>query len=175
MTRATHHDTIYKEDNKSLYHMLEECVRNTPCAASLKPFMRGKDGREAFFAIKRQYGAVDKWENELRTKEKIIHNHVLNKRTNYTLEKYNCAHRNTYVVTEQCSDQVTYQLPITHNCVSRYLKGITSPDPDIRFGIASIRQDKTGMLINFEDAAAYLAPLCPVAKERKETVKCPHG
>ena len=43
VARATHHDTLYREDNKSLYHMLEEGVRNTPCAASLKPFMRGKD------------------------------------------------------------------------------------------------------------------------------------
>ena len=53
MARSTHHDTLYREDNKSLYHMLEEDVRKTPCAALLKPFMRGKDGREAFLAIKR--------------------------------------------------------------------------------------------------------------------------
>ena len=75
---------------------------------------------------------------------------------------------------EQCSNQVTYQLPTPHTRVSHYLKGITSPDPDIRSGIASIRQDKTGMLINFEDAEAYLAPLLPVAKNRKEIAKHPH-
>ena len=45
VARATHNDTLYREDNNSLYHMLEEGVRNIPCAASLKPFMRGKDGR----------------------------------------------------------------------------------------------------------------------------------
>ena len=60
VARATYHDTLYREDNKSLYHMLEEGVRNTPCASSLKPFMRGKDGREAFVAIKSQYAGVDK-------------------------------------------------------------------------------------------------------------------
>ena len=76
---------------------------------------------------------------------------------------------------EQCSDQVTYQLPTPHTHVSHYLKGITSPDQYIRAGIASIHQDKTGMLINFEDTVAYLAPLCPVAKNRKETAKRPHG
>ena len=85
MEIATHHDTLYREDNKSLYHMLEEGVRNTPCAASLKPYMRGKDGREAFLAIKRQYSGVDKWESELRTQENIMHDHVFNGRTNYTL------------------------------------------------------------------------------------------
>ena len=52
--RETHHDTLYREDNKLLYHILEEGVRNTPCAASLKPFMLGKYGRESFLAIKRQ-------------------------------------------------------------------------------------------------------------------------
>ena len=104
-----------------------------------------------------------------------MHEHVFNGRTKYTLEKYNCAHRNAYVVMEQCSDQVTYQLPTPHTHASHYLKVITSPDPDIRAGIASIHQDKKGILVNFEDTAAYLAPLCPVAKNRKETAKRPHG
>ena len=103
-----------------------------------------------------------------------MHDHVFNGRPNYALEKYNCAHRNAYVVMEQCSDQVTYQLPTTHTRISHYLKGIKSPNPDIRSGIASIRQDKKGMLINFEYAAAYLAPICPVANKRKETAKLPH-
>ena len=155
--------------------MLEEGVRNTPCAASLKCFMRGNDGREEFRAIKRKYAGVDKWESELRTQEKIMHDHVFNGRTNYTLEKYKCAHRNAYVVMEQCSDQVTYQLPNPHTSVSHYLKVITSPDTDIRAGITSICQYKTGMINNFEDVAAYLAPICPVSKNRKETEKRPHG
>ena len=51
VTIKTHTDTLYREDNKSLYHMLQEGVRNTPCAASLKPFMRGKYGEEAFLAL----------------------------------------------------------------------------------------------------------------------------
>ena len=63
VARETHHDTLYIEDNKSLYHMIEECVRNTPCSALLKPFMLGKYGREAFLAIKRQYAGVYKWES----------------------------------------------------------------------------------------------------------------
>ena len=104
-----------------------------------------------------------------------MHDHVFNGLTNYTLEKYNYAHRNAYVVMEQCSDQVSYQLPTLHTRVSNYLKVITSTDPDIRAGIASICQDKTGMLINFEDVTAYLALLCPVYKNRKETAKRPHG
>ena len=137
--------------------------------------MLGKYGREAFLAIKRQYAGVEKWESELRTQEKIMHDHDFNVCTNYTLETYNCAHRNAYVVMEQCSDQVTYQLPTPHTRVSHYIKGITSPNPDIRARIASIHQDKTGMLINFEDTSAYLAPLFPVAKNRKETAKRPHG
>ena len=33
VARATHTDTLYREDNELLYHMLD--VRNTPCAASL--------------------------------------------------------------------------------------------------------------------------------------------
>ena len=83
-----------------------------------------------------------------------MHDHVFNGRTNYTMEKYSCAHRNAYVVMEQCSNQVTYQLPTPHTRASKYLKGVTSPDTDIRDRIASIFQDKTGMLINVEDVAA---------------------
>ena len=75
---------------------------------------------------------------------------------------------------EKCSDQLTYQLPTPHTRVSRYLKGVTSPDPDIRAGIASIFQYNTVMLLDFEVAAAYIAPLCPVSNNRKETDKRPH-
>ena len=32
VARATHNDTLYREDNKLLYHMLEEGARNTPCS-----------------------------------------------------------------------------------------------------------------------------------------------
>ena len=100
--------------------MLEEGVRNTPCTASLKPFMRGKYVREAFLAIKRKYDGVDKLESDLRIQEKIMHDHVFNRHTKYALEKYNFAHRNAYVVMEQYSDQVTYQLttPHTHSALS---------------------------------------------------------
>ena len=78
-----------------------------------------------------------------------MHDHVFNGRTNYTLDKYNCDHFNAYVLMEQCSDQVIYQLLTPHTRVSHFIKGITSHDPDIRAGIASIHQDKKGILINF--------------------------
>ena len=83
-----------------------------------------------------------------------MHEHVFNGRTKYTLEKYSCAYRNAYVVMEQCSDQVIYQLLTPHTRVSHFIKGITSHDQDIRAGIASIHQDKTGMLINFDVTTA---------------------
>ena len=52
VARATHHDTLHREDKKSLYYMLEDGVRNTPCAALLKPFMLGKYGREHSLPLK---------------------------------------------------------------------------------------------------------------------------
>jgi hypothetical protein len=50
VARASHETALFRDDNTSVYHYLEEATRSTPYAASIKPFQRRKDGRGAWLA-----------------------------------------------------------------------------------------------------------------------------
>ena len=47
IARAAHDHPLFREDNSEVYFKLEEATRSTPYAASIKPFMRMKNGRGA--------------------------------------------------------------------------------------------------------------------------------
>jgi hypothetical protein len=57
---ATHTHPLYREDNSAVYYLLEEATRATSYAASIKPFQRTRNGRDAWHAS--QYAGKDKWE-----------------------------------------------------------------------------------------------------------------
>jgi hypothetical protein len=61
---SSHVHPLFREDNETVYHRLEEATRGTSYAASLKPYQRTKDVRGAFQAIISQYAGEDKWESE---------------------------------------------------------------------------------------------------------------
>ena len=66
VARASHMHVLFQEDNSEIYYKLEEALRGTPYAASIKPFQRAKQGREAWLAITRQYAGKDKWAAEIK-------------------------------------------------------------------------------------------------------------
>ena len=59
-----------------VYYHLEEATSGTSYAASIKPFQRGKDGREAWKALTSQYAGQDKWEAETKCQEQLLHTRV---------------------------------------------------------------------------------------------------
>ena len=73
IARATHTHALYREDNSSVYYLLEEATRSTSYAASIKPFQRKKDGRAAWLALSSQYAGKDKWEAEINRHEQFLH------------------------------------------------------------------------------------------------------
>jgi hypothetical protein len=48
VSRASHEHALFRDDNASVYHYLEEATTSTPHAASIKPFQRRKDSRGAW-------------------------------------------------------------------------------------------------------------------------------
>ena len=49
-------------DNAKVYGLIEEAVRGTTYAASIKPYQKRRDGRAAFFALLKQLAGNDKWQ-----------------------------------------------------------------------------------------------------------------
>ncbi len=176
VARASHNHASYRDDNKAVYHYLEEATRSTQYAPSLKPFQRRKDGRGAWLAIVGQYAGNDKWEAEIKRQEQLIHTRKWKGQSNFSLESFVSQHRNAFVSLQACAEHVTYQLPNEHSRVGYLLEGIENSDAGLQAAIASIRTDTgpTGKRNDFEATAAHLLPYCPVAKKRQSN-KRPHG
>jgi hypothetical protein len=66
---ASHDDPLFHENNKNVYFCIEEAVRGTEYAVSIKPLQRAMDGRGALVSVKSQYAGRDKWEAELKKQD----------------------------------------------------------------------------------------------------------
>lgn len=168
VARASHGHALFREDNSQVYYYLEEATRGTAYAASMKPYQRNKNGREAYMSIRNQYAGKDKWEAEIKRQDDLLHNRQWRGQTNFTLEKFVSQHRNAYVSMQQCSEHVAFQLPNEHTRVGYLLDAIQTSDAGLQAAIAMIATDDgpNGKRNDFEATAAYLLPYDPVAKKR---------
>jgi hypothetical protein len=73
IARASHGHPLFREDNLSVYYKLEEATRATSYAASIKPYQRTKNGRNAWLALSNQYAGKDKWEVGIKRHEQLMH------------------------------------------------------------------------------------------------------
>jgi hypothetical protein len=176
IARASHTHALFRDDNATVYYFLEEATRGTPYAASLKPFQRTKNGRGALESIRKQYAGKDKWDAEIKRQDDLLHNRVWKGQSNFSLEKFVVQHRNAFDSMTQCAQHVQFQLPNEYTRVGYLLDAIQTSDAGLQAAIAAIRTDHgpTGKLNNFEDAATYLLPYCPVQKKRSANNKRDH-
>ena len=167
IARASHNHPLFREDNASVYFLLEEATRSTGYAASIKPFQREKNGRAAWLAIVGQYAGEDKWRALIKTSEDMIHNRRWKGTAAFSLEKFVSQHRAAYVSLSQCAEHVPYQLPNELSRVTHLLDNIECLDPPLQAAMAFVRND-TGKMNDFEATAAYILPYDPVAKKRTQ-------
>ena len=118
VNRGTHNHPLYRDDNMSLYFLLEEVTRSTVYAATIKPFQRAKNGRGAWFSMVSQYAGEDKWQALIKVQDELLHNREWKGQSNFSLEKFIAQHRNASVLMTQCAEHVTFQLPNERTRVS---------------------------------------------------------
>jgi hypothetical protein len=153
-----------------VYYKLEEATRGTSYAASIKPFQRTKNGRQAWLALSNQFAGNDKWEAEIKKHEQLLHTRTWKGQTNFTLERFIAQHRNAFVSMQAAAEHVTYQLPNERSRVGFLLDAILSSDAGLQAAMASIKTDQTptGLRNDFEAAATHLLPYDPVLKKRSD-------
>ena len=166
VARASHTHPLFRDDNASVYHYLEEATRGTVYAASIKPFQRTKNGRAAWLAMVSQYAGKDKYEAEIKRQEQLLHNREWKGNSHFTLEQFISSHRNAFVSMQASAEHVEYQLPNAHSRVGFLLNAIKTTDAGLQAAMASIRTDVDGMRKDFEAAAAHLLPYDPVAQKK---------
>ena len=88
--------------------------------------------------------------------------------TRQTLVAHIYRHRRAYVALIEEADHVSHQIPSERTRVSYLMNSIDRKDAEVLAGLAAIRQDDAGMRGDFESAAIFLSPTCPVAKKGPE-------
>jgi hypothetical protein len=173
VARASHEHALFRDDNASVYHYLEEATRSTAYTACIKPSQRRNDGRGAWLALLGQYAGKDKWEAEIKIQEAVLRMRTWKGLSNISLESFISQHRNANVSLEACAEHVQYQLPNQHSKVDLLLYAIQNNDAGLQAAIASVRADDgpTGKRNDFEAAATQLLAYDPVAKKRLRGTK----
>ncbi len=169
IARAPHTHPLFRDDNSTVYYLLEEATRGTTYAPTIKPFQRAKDGRGAWNSLITQYAGDDKWQAELTKQDELLHNREWKGQSNFSLEKFIAQHRNAYVSMRQSAEHVTFQLPNERTRVTYLLDAIQNSDPGLQAAMAQVRTDTdpaTGRMNDFEATASYLLPYDPVSKKR---------
>jgi hypothetical protein len=168
--RLSFTDPLYKSDNATVYAMLEEATRGTVYASTIKPHSRTKNGRSAWLSMVSSHAGIDKWEQLHKDKSKFLINTKWNGR-NFSLEKFTGMHRSAYVHLEEAANHVNFQLPTEHTRVGYLIDNLNNADPDLRAAIANVRLDTNGMRSNFEDTVAFLLPVDPYSKHKRNQDK----
>ena len=103
---ASHADPLFREDDQLVFFAIEEAVRGTMYAPSIKPFTRNRRGRDAFEAIKGQFAGKDKWLEVKAKAEQVLHSRKWTGTSNYKLESFIAAHRSAYTQLQEVKEHV---------------------------------------------------------------------
>jgi hypothetical protein len=173
IARASHTHTLYENDNEEVYNHLELALRTTQYAATLSPFKRRKNGRDAWFAIIAQYIGKDKWQKEVKKQELFLHTFVWKGNSNLPLETFVNKHRTAFVRIQQCAEHITHTIPSAEQQVRYLLDGIQSSEPQLLAALGNVRADdgENGKMSDFEATAAYIIPFDPVTTKRSQKRK----
>ena len=106
MDRESHTHDLYCDDNSLVYYKLEEATCSTPYATTIKLFQRPKYVRVACIYLTSQYAGQDKWDQELKTQDGMLHTQVWKGQSNFSLEKFIHQKNNTFVSIQSCAEYV---------------------------------------------------------------------
>ena len=170
--RLSHTHPLYRDDNKTLFGVLEVALRGTVYEASIKPFQRKAEGRKAYLALIAQHAGKDKWVKILRDAKTYVNEKKWDGTTGQLMQSHIEKCRECYVDIENAAEHIKEQIPAPRTRVQSLLDSIEGcKDPNVCARVAAISNEANGMLDNFEKAVAHLIPVCPVAakvgKKRK--------
>ena len=156
---------LFKNDNNHFFDRMERALIGTPYASTIVHFRKGRYGNKAMADIISQQAGKDVWENRIKHSEDYMVQKSWTGQTCQTLVAHIDRHRQAYVDLIEAADHVSHQTPSERTSVSYLMNSIDSKDAEVLAGLAEIRQDDAGMRGDFESAAVFLSPTCPVTKK----------
>ena len=161
--RTSHTHPLYKQDNASVFTMIEEAARGTHFSNTIQPFKNRKDGRGAWLALLLSHVGGDKWESITKLNSAWLMSTKWNGKQ-YSLELYCSHHRSKHSQLVEAAQHVPFQVPDEHTRVGYLLDNIEHQDADLRAAIAQIRTNAQGTRDDFEQSVAILLPVDPFTK-----------
>ena len=166
--RLPHTGPIYRNDNATIYMMIEKAVRGTSVESTVKAFSRRKDGRGAFRALIANHAGDVKYRAILKKRMNLFQNIKWNGRA-YPLESHVSNHRAAFDDLRECDQHITVSVPNDSQRVEYLIDSITCNDNTLQAVIGLIRANTNNMRNDFEAAASALIEVDPYKRSNKST------
>ena len=170
VARLPHEGPIYKNDNGSVYMIVEKAARGTSVESTIKVFARTKDGRGAYQAAIANHAGESKYRSIYKKRMHFIQNIKWNGRS-YSLEKHVSDHRQAVDDIKECSAHVTISLPDDAQRVEYLIDSIHCNDTSISATLGLIRANTGGMRKDFDSASSALIEVDPYKKNKSQHPK----
>lgn len=157
---------IFKNDNATVYMLIEKAARGTSVESTIKGFARRKDGRGAFLALIANHAGDVKYRSIMKKKMHLLQNIKWNGRT-YPLESHVSNHRTAVDDLRECSDHITVSVPDQSQRVEYLIDSIMCSDNTLQAAIGLIRANTNNMRVDFEAAASSLIEVDPYRRSNK--------
>jgi hypothetical protein len=106
-----HDHPVFDDDNHAIFDMLHDSLQGTTFGATINPYKKKKDDRNAGLALLNQHAGQDRWDAEVKRENAFLTSHIWKRNGNVTFAKHAAKHRNFYISLETCALHVAYQLP----------------------------------------------------------------
>ena len=165
---TSHSHALFRNDNGELFDDLEVALRGTKYSSTVVRYKESRNGLACYQALTSQHAGTSVWESRIREAEDYLNNRKWTGTSSVTLEHHIDKHRTSFIIISEAREHVTHQLPEERTRVTNLINSITSKDSDVVAALAVIKQPNQAMRDNFELAAAYILPTCPVARRKTE-------
>ena len=157
--------------NRALvYMLLTKALENTKHSSVLVPFRKEKDGRGVWLQILADNGGEARWEQYYNNMAKALARKWYSTGA-ITLTSHVGSLRKIYERQDLCCEHTCHTKATEREKVLCLLNTIDSQDALLMAHIANVNADKSGMKASFNDAAAHLCEVDPVAKKQSSSNK----
>ena len=158
--RLPHTGPIYKQDNASVFILVEKAARNTSIESTVKSFARTKDGRGAFLAIIANHAGETKYRSIHKKRMNLLQNIKWNGRS-YPLETHVSNHRQAVDDIIECSNHITVAVPDQSQRVEYFIDSIECSDTTLQASLGLVRANTNSMRSDFELTSSTLIEVDP--------------
>lgn len=135
---TSHSHPLFKQDNVTVFTMIEEAAQGSQFATTIQPFKNKKNGWAAWLSLLSSHVGADKWEHIVKTCSKWFMTAKWNGKK-FSLESFCSSHRSKYTQLVEAAQHVSHQVPNGHTRVGYLIDNIEHSDADLQAAIAQVR------------------------------------